>query len=193
MKYSYNKKRITPAVVRKISPAPGRVGETTGPNLSSRQIIMLKSTQTMLASLIIICLLLITVMSLLTSRASLVERLFIFSPSRTLDLLPSQVGLACREIFLPTAGGLRLHAWYAPPPPGAPVVLHCHGNGGNISHRLGLMAALQDLGLGVFLFDYQGYGLSQGVPSEAGIYEDARTAYRYLVEELQPPRFRPGP
>jgi fermentation-respiration switch protein FrsA (DUF1100 family) len=139
----------------------------------------------MLGSVIIVCLILITIVSLLTVRAGLVERLFIFFPTRTLDFLPSQASVAYQEIFLRTPDDLRLHAWYAPAAPGAPVILHCHGNGGNISHRVGLMAAFRRLGLGVFLFDYRGYGLSQGIPSEAGIYQDARAAYRCLVDELQ--------
>lgn len=126
----------------------------------------------------------VTIVTVATLRESLVERLFIFFPSRTLDALPSQAGLEVQEIFFSTADGLQLHAWYAPAGPSEPVLLHCHGNGGNISHRLGLMTALRRVGLGVFLFDYRGYGLSQGVASEAGIYEDARAAYRYVVEEL---------
>ncbi|WP_449245465.1 alpha/beta hydrolase, partial [Desulfobacca acetoxidans] len=74
-----------------------------------------------------------------------------------MDYLPSQYGLNCQEIFFTTPTGLRLHAWYAEAAPKAPVILYCHGNGGNISHRLGIMAAFRKVGLGVFLFDYRGY------------------------------------
>ena len=49
------------------------------------------------------------------------------------------------------------------------------------------MAALRQVGLGVFLFDYRGYGLSQGIPSEAGVYQDAWAAYRCLVDQLNLP------
>jgi len=137
--------------------------------------------------IVIALLVAIAIFTLATVRESMVERLFIFFPTRSLDYLPSQMGLDCREIFFTTADGIRLHAWYAPAGATAPVILHCHGNGGNISHRLGLMAALQRVGFGVFLFDYRGYGLSQGTASETGVYEDARAAYRYLVEELHLP------
>ena len=140
--------------------------------------------------IVVAILVVVTIMSLATVRESLVERLFIFFPSRTLEVLPFQAGVAVQEIFFPTADGLHLHGWYAPAGPSDPVLLHCHGNGGNISHRLGLLTALSRVGLGVFLFDYRGYGLSQGVASEAGVYEDARAAYRYVVEELGVPPAR---
>ncbi len=145
------------------------------------------SIRTLLGSVIIVCLIFIATALLLTLRFSLVERLFIFYPTRTLDFLPSQLGVAYQEIFFRTQDNLRLHAWYAPAGQGTPVILHCHGNGGNISHRVGLMAALQRVGLGIFLFDYRGYGLSQGAPSESGVYEDARAAYNYLVNDLKIP------
>ena len=61
-------------------------------------------------------------------------------------------------------------------------MLHCHGNGGNISHRLDTCAALLGTGLSVFLFDYRGYGRSQERPGEEGTYRDAEAAYQWLVQ-----------
>ncbi|MCK4602008.1 MAG: alpha/beta hydrolase, partial [Phycisphaerae bacterium] len=63
------------------------------------------------------------------------------------------------------------------------TVLFCHGNGGNISHRLTTINMLHEMGLDVFLFDYRGYGRSEGAPSEAGTYLDAEAAWRYLTEQ----------
>jgi hypothetical protein len=60
------------------------------------------------------------------------------------------------------------------------VVLFCHGNGGNVSHRLEVYAALLDTGVNVFGFDYRGYGASAGRPSEAGTYLDAQAACQWL-------------
>jgi len=62
------------------------------------------------------------------------------------------------------------------------VLLWCHGNAGNIIHRLDNLARLHDIGISVFLFDYRGYGRSRGRPSENGLYEDALAAYAYLLE-----------
>lgn len=59
-------------------------------------------------------------------------------------------------------------------------MLICHGNGGNISHRLTLCRGLLETGVNVFLFDYRGYGHSEGVVSEEGTYLDAQAAQGWL-------------
>jgi fermentation-respiration switch protein FrsA (DUF1100 family) len=58
-----------------------------------------------------------------------------------------------------------------------------HGNGGNICHRLGFYQVWLSLGLNVFVFDYRGYGRSQGRPSEEGTYLDAQAAHQWLREK----------
>jgi fermentation-respiration switch protein FrsA (DUF1100 family) len=69
-------------------------------------------------------------------------------------------------------------------------MLWCHGNAGNMIHRLENLKALYETGLSVFLFDYRGYGRSEGIPTEEGLYQDARAAYRYLtdVRQINPTR-----
>jgi len=65
------------------------------------------------------------------------------------------------------------------------VILFCHGNAGNISHRLESIQIFHRLGLNVFIFDYRGYGRSEGKPSEIGTYRDVEAVWQYLVEERQ--------
>jgi len=77
--------------------------------------------------------------------------------------------------------------WFFPLPQGGPVILFCHGNAGNISHRLDNVARLLERELQVFIFDYRGYGKSAGKPSEKGIYLDGLAAYDYLVRDAQIP------
>jgi fermentation-respiration switch protein FrsA (DUF1100 family) len=60
-------------------------------------------------------------------------------------------------------------------------VLFCHGNAGNISHRLDWLEMFHELGLAVFLFDYRGYGQSRGTPDEQGSYLDAQAAWDFLT------------
>jgi hypothetical protein len=66
-------------------------------------------------------------------------------------------------------------------------LLWCHGNAGNIIHRLDNLARLQRIGVSIFLFDYRGYGRSQGRPSEVGLYRDALAAFTHLTETRRIP------
>ena len=75
-----------------------------------------------------------------------------------------------------------MFGWYVEAQADRPVLLWCHGNAGNVIHRLENLKFLYRLGLSVFLFDYRGYGKSQNLhPSEAGLYQDALGAYDYLT------------
>jgi fermentation-respiration switch protein FrsA (DUF1100 family) len=124
---------------------------------------------------------------LAVSMPSLTERLvasMVFHPTPGIDLHPRELGIEAREVWLDTADGVRIHAFFLP---GAPdrdrSILFLHGNAGNASHRLPYAAEMARLGSDVLLLDYRGYGLSQGVPSEAGVYADARAGLAYLTGE----------
>jgi pimeloyl-ACP methyl ester carboxylesterase len=119
----------------------------------------------------------------------LFERKLIYFPQRSHDLGPRDLGLAFEDVRLTAEDGVGIHAFYLPPP-GAPrwTVLLAHGNAGNVSHRLDRVIFLQaKLGAEVLLFDYRGYGRSEGSPDEEGTYRDARAAHRFLVEEKRVP------
>ncbi|HHJ20674.1 MAG TPA: alpha/beta hydrolase [Gammaproteobacteria bacterium] len=106
-----------------------------------------------------------------------------FFPYATLDQTPAEWGVAYEDVFLDTADDVRLHGWYIPRHDSRQVLLFFHGNAGNISHRGASVEIFHQLGLNVFIFDYRGYGKSQGKPDENGLYEDARAAWRYLTNE----------
>ena len=77
---------------------------------------------------------------------------------------------------------MRLDALFLPAKDARFTVLLAHGNAGNLSHRLDRTIFLQArLGADVLLFDYRGYGKSEGRPDEEGTYRDARAAYRWLT------------
>lgn len=106
----------------------------------------------------------------------------IFFPYRELAVTPADWGLAYEDVRFEAADGVGLHGWYIPHPDRVGVLLFLHGNAGNISHRGDSVAIFHRLGLDVFIFDYRGYGLSEGRPSEDGLYADARAAWQYLVD-----------
>jgi uncharacterized protein len=106
----------------------------------------------------------------------------IYLPSRRMDVAPGQLGRPFEDVFLPVENGRRVNAWYFPASNTAsPVMLVCHGNAGNISHRLDLASLLLEAGAGVLLLDYRGYGRSDGKPGEENTYRDAQAAYHWLV------------
>lgn len=95
---------------------------------------------------------------------------------------PRAIGLAYEEVWIDTADGVRLHAWYVPADPARGTLLFFHGNAGHIGHRLESIAQFHSLGLNVLIVDYRGYGESEGAPTEAGTYADAAAAWDYLME-----------
>lgn len=97
-----------------------------------------------------------------------------------------------RDVGFTSADGTKLHGWWLPPAdPAAGAVLFAHGNGGNLTHRGRIAADLRRvLGTGVLLFDYPGYGKSEGRPTEQGCYAAGDAAYRWLTDEAKVPANR---
>ncbi|MFH2100080.1 MAG: alpha/beta hydrolase, partial [Pseudomonadota bacterium] len=108
---------------------------------------------------------------------------FVYHPVDKLAASPADWGLAYEDVEFSATDGVRLHGWWIPAAEARAVVLFCHGNAGNVSHRAGRVLALNRLGLSVFLFDYRGFGRSRGRPSEQGTYRDARGAWDLLTEK----------
>lgn len=112
----------------------------------------------------------------------------VFFPDRQMAATPKAIGLDYEDVYVQSGDGPRIHAWFVPAKNARYTLLFCHGNAGNISHRLESLLIFHRLGLSSLIFDYAGYGLSEGAPSEAQTYRDAEAAWRYLVEErgMQP-------
>ncbi len=115
------------------------------------------------------------------------QALFIYAPqmpTRELVATPADIGLEYENLTLNTPDNERINAWYIPTNnQTAKTVLFFHGNAGNISHRLETIKIYNQLGLNFLIFDYRGFGISTGKPTEEGTYLDADTAWQYLIEE----------
>ncbi len=111
----------------------------------------------------------------------------VYFPMRVIEETPAARGLAFEAVQLRASDGTRLGAWLIPADAPKGVVLVCHGNAGNISHRLDLAIFFRKLGLSTLLFDYRGYGESEGRPTERGTYLDAEAAWDFLVTERKVP------
>ncbi len=116
-----------------------------------------------------------------------VEKKSLYFPLRKIEATPQDIGLDYEEVFLTTRDGVRISGWFIPSESPGATVLFSHGNGGNISHRMEKIKIFNDLKVNTLIFDYRGYGMSKGSPSEEGLYLDAETFYNYLVNEKRIP------
>ncbi|MBA7611932.1 hypothetical protein ES703_19163 [subsurface metagenome] len=130
---------------------------------------------------------------------------FLYGPVREVPYTPGELGLDFESVVFKSGDGLQLSGWYIPAPLEARTeaasvqrgdllltgqaekseftVLFCHGNGGNIMHRLDSINIFYNLGLNCLIFDYRGYGNSEGKADEEGTYLDVMAAYKLLREE----------
>lgn len=104
----------------------------------------------------------------------------VFKPTRKLTTTPKDAGLDYEDIDFVADDGKLLHGWWIPHPAATGTLLYCHGNAENLSGRVDLCADLHRLPVNIFIFDYRGYGRSRGIPTERGLYRDARAAYEVV-------------
>lgn len=106
-------------------------------------------------------------------------------PGREITQTPEDLGLTYEEVELVTSDSVKFTGWFIPAVDARGVLLFCHGNAGNISHRLESIKFFHDLKLSVFIFDYRGYGRSEGKVSELGTYRDVTAAWDYLSKRKE--------
>jgi pimeloyl-ACP methyl ester carboxylesterase len=118
------------------------------------------------------------------------QALFIYAPqipTREIVSTPDDVGINYENLNLKTRDNEIINAWYIPANQSnlkkPKTVLFMHGNAGNISHRIETLKIYNRLGLNLLMFDYRGFGISTGRPSELGTYIDAETAWRHLIDD----------
>jgi len=114
---------------------------------------------------------------------NVLERYFVYYPMRRLEAIPSQVGLPYQDVTATAGDGIRVHGWFVPKEGARHTLLIFHGNAGNISHRLGWIRMLHEMGCHVMIIDYRGYGKSEGSPFEKGLYLDALAAWQWWSEQ----------
>ena len=112
------------------------------------------------------------------------EKKIIFHPTKFPEGYwnPVSLGLKAQDISFQSVDGVNLHGWFVPTPGARATLLWFHGNAGNLSHRLDNIKRLLPLNLNIFIFDYRGYGKSEGEPDENGIYKDSQAAYNMVLE-----------
>ena len=111
----------------------------------------------------------------------------LYHPVGEVSYDPGDLGLSYEKIVLETDDRLKLSGWFVPAKNAELTVLFCHGNAGNMAHRMDSINIFNELGLNCFIFDYRGYGNSEGKPTEEGTYVDAEVAWKWLTKDKNIP------
>jgi fermentation-respiration switch protein FrsA (DUF1100 family) len=109
---------------------------------------------------------------------------YLFQPMQLHVLEPAKLGIPVRDVYFETPDRVRLHGWLLPAKTAKAegTVLFLHGNAENVSTHIGSVYWLPDYGFNVFMFDYRGYGRSQGKPTLAGLHTDFGAALETLLQ-----------
>jgi len=111
----------------------------------------------------------------------------VYNVDKEIASMKTLLGAEKEDVFFLSPKGVKLHGWLFQLPGDKPIVLVSHGNAGSLVHRLPLAFNLLVSGVSVFLYDYEGYGLSDGHPSLGSICQDGLAAYDYLNKEKKYP------
>jgi fermentation-respiration switch protein FrsA (DUF1100 family) len=127
----------------------------------------------------------VTVLALFTVLLAGCENLIIYQPVKYPKGLwdTSNMPLPVQDVWFTTKDSVKLHGWYVPSEGAVATLLFFHGNAGNITHRLENIFFLHHLKINVFIFDYRGFGRSEGDPDEDDIYLDSQAAYDTVLTQ----------
>jgi fermentation-respiration switch protein FrsA (DUF1100 family) len=133
-------------------------------------------------TVIVIGVVLLITYAVIVTLMYLMQQRMVYFPDREICETPENIGLQYKDMAFTARDGVSISGWYVPAEKERGVILFCHGNAGNISHRLESIKIFNELGMSVLIFDYRGYGKSEGSPSETGTYLDAAAAWDYLAD-----------
>lgn len=110
------------------------------------------------------------------------EKRLIYFPARWPQGDWSPLSVPREEAWFAAADGVKLHGWFVPHAQPKAVMLIASGNAGNVTVWRDELEWLHAHGVAAMVFDYRGYGRSQGEPDEPGLLADARAARAWLAE-----------
>jgi uncharacterized protein len=114
----------------------------------------------------------------------LIENRLVFYPTRAAELWNERPVETIQDVNFSTPEGTQIHAWWLPSSSDAPVLVLFPGNAGNLSGRGETIVRMRErLGTSVLIFDYPGYGKSEGKPNEPACYDAGEGALAWLRQE----------
>ena len=109
-----------------------------------------------------------------------------FFPVAGETVTPRELGIEHKPLLAVTADNERLRGWVLPQPTPRAQVVYFHGNGGNLSIWAPILVGIARRGYSVVAYDYRGYGLSTGRPTEGGLYRDVDVVVEQFWKGLRP-------
>ncbi len=103
-----------------------------------------------------------------------------YYPTKNVYSLPANYGIACEAVTFNSRDGTKLSGWFLPARNAKGTVIHFHGNAQNMTSHWQFVGWLPARGFNVFVFDYRGYGASEGRPTQRGLFEDSQAALDYV-------------
>lgn len=106
-----------------------------------------------------------------------------YYPDRHTYWQPRDFGLRAEDVHFSSRDGARLHGWWLPAliKPVRGTIVHFHGNAANISNHVALVSWLPYSGYNVLMFDYHGYGRSEGRVNRIRTRIDGHAAIDYVL------------
>jgi fermentation-respiration switch protein FrsA (DUF1100 family) len=129
---------------------------------------------------------LVAVLVLLPVLVRLLEPRFAFFPAAGESVTPRAFGVDYRPLAVATGDGERLHGWSLDRTDARASILYFHGNGGNLSVWAPILVAIAERGYSIAAFDYRGYGMSTGSPTERGLYRDVDAVVERWWQDSRP-------
>lgn len=100
---------------------------------------------------------------------------------------PASYGNWPNILKIKTETDIQISALYLPEPKAKFTIIYSHGNSEDIGDIRLVLERFNSNGFSVFAYDYQGYGTSQGRPSETKAYQEIEAVYQYVTNELKIP------
>lgn len=109
---------------------------------------------------------------------------FFYFPTRDEPATPAKWNFRYDDVNFESADGTKLHGWFLKAKGGVPkgTVVFSHGNAGSIGYHLGFVMWLAEAGYQVLMYDYRGFGKSEGTLDREGMIADVEAAFEYVAK-----------